>query len=141
MRTQTTATSTSYGRRAPIRWVPAEAGTSPAAGLHAEGVVHGVGGGDVAPWVFPVQACQAAVGLPAADQRVTGGGRRDLHQQVVVLGSPAGVPPAVAADTVKERTALEAAYQSGTRPWMLWDAPDRDPLQATIAGLQEKLER
>ena len=25
------------------------------------------------------------------------------------------------ADTVKERTALEAAYQSGTRPWMLWD--------------------
>ena len=27
------------------------------------------------------------------------------------------------ADTIKERTALEAAYQSGTRPWMLWDAP------------------
>ena len=25
------------------------------------------------------------------------------------------------ADTVKERTALEAAYQSGNRPWMLWD--------------------
>ena len=25
------------------------------------------------------------------------------------------------ADTVKERTALEAAYQGGTRPWMLWD--------------------
>ena len=27
------------------------------------------------------------------------------------------------ADTVKERTALEAAYHGGTRPWMLWD-PD-----------------
>jgi glucose-1-phosphate cytidylyltransferase len=40
------------------------------------------------------------------------------------------------ADTVKERTALEAAYQSGARPWMLWDAPDRDPLQAEIAALQ-----
>ena len=40
------------------------------------------------------------------------------------------------ADTVKERTALEAAYQSGTRPWMLWDAPDRDPLQAAIAELR-----
>jgi glucose-1-phosphate cytidylyltransferase len=45
------------------------------------------------------------------------------------------------ADTVKERTALEAAYQSGTRPWMLWDAPDRDPLQAAIAELQDALER
>ena len=45
------------------------------------------------------------------------------------------------ADTVKERTALEAAYQSGTRPWMLWDAPDRDPLQAAIAELQGRLER
>ncbi len=34
------------------------------------------------------------------------------------------------ADTVKERTALEAAYQSGTRPWMLWDrerAAERPP--------------
>lgn len=44
------------------------------------------------------------------------------------------------ADTVKERTALEAAYQSGTRPWMLWDKPpghpDRDPLQAAIAAMQ-----
>jgi glucose-1-phosphate cytidylyltransferase len=40
------------------------------------------------------------------------------------------------ADTVKERTALEAAYQSGTRPWMLWDLGDRDPLQAAIAELQ-----
>ena len=45
------------------------------------------------------------------------------------------------ADTVKERTALEAAYQSGTRPWMLWDAPDRDPLQAAIAELQGRLDR
>ena len=25
------------------------------------------------------------------------------------------------ADTVKERSALETAYQSGNRPWMLWD--------------------
>lgn len=45
------------------------------------------------------------------------------------------------ADTVKERTALEAAYQSGNRPWMLWEAdptrePDRDPLQAAIAAMQ-----
>ena len=45
------------------------------------------------------------------------------------------------ADTVKERNALEAAYQSGTRPWMLWDAPDRDPLQAAIAELQGRLDR
>jgi glucose-1-phosphate cytidylyltransferase len=45
------------------------------------------------------------------------------------------------ADTVKERTALEAAYQSGARPWMLWDAPDRDPLQAAIAELSGRLER
>ena len=42
------------------------------------------------------------------------------------------------ADTVKERTALEAAYQGGTRPWMLWDKPDRDPLQAAIAALHER---
>jgi glucose-1-phosphate cytidylyltransferase len=41
------------------------------------------------------------------------------------------------ADTVKERTALEAAYQSGCRPWMLWDTPDRDPLQAAIAEMQQ----
>jgi glucose-1-phosphate cytidylyltransferase len=39
------------------------------------------------------------------------------------------------ADTVKERASLEAAYQSGRRPWMLWDKPDRDPLQAAIAAL------
>jgi glucose-1-phosphate cytidylyltransferase len=25
------------------------------------------------------------------------------------------------ADTVKERHALEAAYQRGSRPWMLWE--------------------
>jgi len=46
------------------------------------------------------------------------------------------------ADTVKERTALEAAYQGGTRPWMLWEnntgqGPDRDPLQAAIAAMQQ----
>ena len=45
------------------------------------------------------------------------------------------------ADTVKERTTLEAAYQSGTRPWMLWDGHDRDPLQAAIAELSGRLER
>jgi glucose-1-phosphate cytidylyltransferase len=41
------------------------------------------------------------------------------------------------ADTVKERTALEAAYQGGTRPWMLWDPEraERTPLQATIAAM------
>jgi len=45
------------------------------------------------------------------------------------------------ADTVKERTALEAAYHSGHRPWALWDAPDREPLQAAIAALQTPTER
>jgi glucose-1-phosphate cytidylyltransferase len=40
------------------------------------------------------------------------------------------------ADTVKERTALEAAYRAGTSPWMVWETPQRrDPLQAAIAGL------
>jgi glucose-1-phosphate cytidylyltransferase len=41
------------------------------------------------------------------------------------------------ADTVKERNALEAAYRSGKRPWMLWEphGTDRDPLQAAIAGM------
>jgi glucose-1-phosphate cytidylyltransferase len=42
------------------------------------------------------------------------------------------------ADTVKERIALDAAYQAGTRPWMLWEQGDRDPLQALI---QAELER
>jgi glucose-1-phosphate cytidylyltransferase len=42
------------------------------------------------------------------------------------------------ADTVKERHALEAAYLAGTRPWMLWELPERDPLQALI---QAELER
>jgi glucose-1-phosphate cytidylyltransferase len=42
------------------------------------------------------------------------------------------------ADTVKERIALEAAYQAGTRPWMLWERSDRSPLQALI---QAELER
>jgi glucose-1-phosphate cytidylyltransferase len=40
------------------------------------------------------------------------------------------------ADTIKERTALEAAYRSGVRPWMLWDdVEERDPTEAAIAGL------
>src|SRR6478735_6320544 len=40
------------------------------------------------------------------------------------------------ADTLKERTALEAAYRSGARPWMLWDdVEERDAAQAAIAGL------
>lgn len=41
------------------------------------------------------------------------------------------------ADTVKERNALEAAYQGGTRPWMLWESheTDRDPLQAAIVEM------
>jgi glucose-1-phosphate cytidylyltransferase len=40
------------------------------------------------------------------------------------------------ADTVKERTALEAMYRSGASPWMLWgNTGHRDPLQAAIAGL------
>ena len=40
------------------------------------------------------------------------------------------------ADTVKERTALEAAYRAGNAPWMVWDGlTDRDPLQAAIAEI------
>jgi glucose-1-phosphate cytidylyltransferase len=42
------------------------------------------------------------------------------------------------ADTLKERTALEAAFQAGTRPWMLWEMPDRDPLQAAIRAELER---
>ncbi len=47
------------------------------------------------------------------------------------------------ADTVKERNALEAAYQGGTRPWMLWEGreTDRDPLQAAIAEMQNNEQR
>ncbi len=38
------------------------------------------------------------------------------------------------ADTIKERNALEAAYQSGTRPWMRWEQrPDRYPFQGLVA--------
>ena len=48
------------------------------------------------------------------------------------------------ADTVKERTVLEASYQDGNRPWMLWEddlahryhEPDRDPLQAAVAAFR-----
>jgi glucose-1-phosphate cytidylyltransferase len=37
------------------------------------------------------------------------------------------------ADTVKERNELEAFYQAGTRPWMVWEQPgDIAPLQALI---------
>jgi len=37
------------------------------------------------------------------------------------------------ADTVKERVALEAAYESGRRPWMLWEhRAERTPLQDLI---------
>ncbi|MGH3925090.1 MAG: glucose-1-phosphate cytidylyltransferase, partial [Pseudonocardiaceae bacterium] len=38
------------------------------------------------------------------------------------------------ADTIKDRNALEAAYQSGNRPWMLWEQrPDRYPFQGLVA--------
>ncbi|MGH3906609.1 MAG: sugar phosphate nucleotidyltransferase [Pseudonocardiaceae bacterium] len=38
------------------------------------------------------------------------------------------------ADTVKERAALEAAYQAGRRPWMLWDqVSDRNPMHGLVA--------
>jgi glucose-1-phosphate cytidylyltransferase len=42
------------------------------------------------------------------------------------------------ADTIKERNALEAAYQGGTRPWMVWERqPDRHPFQGLVAqGLE-----
>jgi len=40
------------------------------------------------------------------------------------------------ADTIKERTALEAAYRAGHAPWMVWNGGgDRDPLQAAIASI------
>ena len=40
------------------------------------------------------------------------------------------------ADTVKERTALEAYFRAGDAPWMLWETKQqRDPLQSTIADL------
>jgi glucose-1-phosphate cytidylyltransferase len=41
------------------------------------------------------------------------------------------------ADTVKERHALEAAYQAGQRPWMLWERTHDagfEPAQAPCAG-------
>jgi len=38
------------------------------------------------------------------------------------------------ADTIKERAALEAAYQSGNRPWMRWEhQPEPTPFQALVA--------
>jgi glucose-1-phosphate cytidylyltransferase len=47
------------------------------------------------------------------------------------------------ADTIKERAVLEASYQGGSRPWMLWDFPpapnnDRTPRHADIAALHER---
>ena len=47
-----------------------------------------------------------------------------------------------AADTIKERTALEALYRSGRSPWMVWQQAleHRDPLQAAIAGLTANTE-
>ena len=39
------------------------------------------------------------------------------------------------ADTVKERNELEAAYQAGTRPWMLWEqCAEEAPLQRLVRG-------
>ena len=74
-------------------------------------------------------------------ERRPGRGRRDGPGQ----GGPHdGLPVPTASGSpptrVKERTALEAAYQSGTRPWMLWDperAAERTPLQATIAAMHD----
>ncbi|MGI5125209.1 sugar phosphate nucleotidyltransferase [Pseudonocardia sp. CA-107938] len=41
-----------------------------------------------------------------------------------------------AADTIKERAALEALYRSGRSPWMVWQpGDDREPLQPAMAGL------
>ena len=39
-----------------------------------------------------------------------------------------------AADTLKERNALEASYRAGTRPWMLWEkrVRDRTPLESLV---------
>lgn len=42
------------------------------------------------------------------------------------------------ADTLKERTALEAAFRAGHSPWMVWEDHDgrrKDPFHAAIAGL------
>lgn len=40
------------------------------------------------------------------------------------------------ADTAKERTLLERAYQDGTRPWMLWEQPYEDPLAAALTRIR-----
>ena len=39
-----------------------------------------------------------------------------------------------AADTLKERNALEASYRAGTRPWMVWEERDGDrpPLERLV---------
>jgi glucose-1-phosphate cytidylyltransferase len=38
------------------------------------------------------------------------------------------------ADTVKERNALENAYCSGQRPWMVWERSDVPPASASVGG-------
>ena len=39
------------------------------------------------------------------------------------------------ADTVKERNELEASYQAGTRPWMVWEQYSEEaPLQRLVRG-------
>lgn len=43
------------------------------------------------------------------------------------------------ADTVKERTVLDAAYHSGQRPWMVWELPGRTADLATSAGRRAHL--
>ena len=45
------------------------------------------------------------------------------------------------ADTAKERNLLEASYQTGTRPWMLWEQPYRDPLDVAIDRIRVRAAR
>jgi glucose-1-phosphate cytidylyltransferase len=43
------------------------------------------------------------------------------------------------ADTLKERTSLEVAYQAGNRPWMLWENAaddEHDRLEAAVAAFR-----
>ena len=99
-------------------------------------------------------AGDAAVGerrlpdVPPGDLRPPRGGLRPHRRRLRPAGQAGpddGVPAPRASGSppTPSRSAprLEAAYQSGTRPWMLWDAPDRDPLQAAIAELSGRLDR
>jgi glucose-1-phosphate cytidylyltransferase len=43
------------------------------------------------------------------------------------------------ADTVKERHALDAAYQAGDRPWMLWEQERDDDGVARAAQPPQRL--